>query len=93
MDPVVYYLGDPVFRTESPQEVAERLARDGRLRLVVREPDVAELASCGRVRTLARCEVRPDEAAPKHPPFVLVEVVPHAPDSLASNAPSDESPR
>lgn len=100
MDPVVYYLGDPVFRTESPRDVAARLARDGRLHLVVQESDVAELVPCGRVRTLARCEIRPDEARPKHPPFVLVEVLPHVPDigpvpadRVASNTASGERSR
>ena len=51
--PIVFYLGAPTLRMESPEALADRLATTGELYVVSDESSLAELSELGDVQTLA----------------------------------------
>lgn len=90
-DAAVWYLGEPVFRAETPEQLAARLKEGRRIRLVTiaeREPEVAAL---GEVRVLDRFADRPGQPTVElghYRQMVLVEVT----DRVAA-APSSKTAR
>ncbi len=104
MDPIVFYLGQPVSRIETPTELQTRLNDDSMLHIVAYNSWLDELESVGRVtqmRTMTASTYR--GASRRHPPFVLIQLQPHdepdKPESVPgavpqlANEPSDSTQR
>lgn len=58
-DAAVWHLGEPVFRAERPEQVAERLKTAGRLRLLTLEAHEQSLAKLGELKVIAQFEDQP----------------------------------
>ncbi|HEX6986806.1 MAG TPA: hypothetical protein VF170_15620, partial [Planctomycetaceae bacterium] len=58
-DAAVWYLGEPVFRAESPEQIAARLEASPRLRLLTTAGHMPTLAEFGELRVVERFRDRP----------------------------------
>ena len=58
-DAALWYLGEPAFRAETPEAIANRLERSRRLRLLTTAANVAPLAQIGDVRVVERFKDQP----------------------------------
>ena len=90
-DPLLFYLGAPAFRLETPQQVAAQLSRTGSVRLVA-APHIAAavLAPLGHMQVLARYPEHPDTIDPARDYYgrlVLVEVTREAASAAAIRRP------
>ncbi|MEX1097465.1 MAG: glycosyltransferase family 39 protein [Planctomycetales bacterium] len=74
MSPVLFYVDGPVLRAEDADSLASHLESERSLAVVTRAPLLAELRAVGQPRVVRRFETQPDEAAPKEPPLVQVEL-------------------
>ncbi len=84
LDPVVYYLGEPVRRVESAEQLQRLVRRRGQVLVVAYETRLDELAELGRTTVVRRMEPAVGHPPPKHPLFVLVRL-----DGRSALAPTD----
>ena len=90
MDPTVFYLGDPVYRITSPEDVAERLRDQQKLMMVTFKPRLSEMPRFSQYRIIRQLSPIPGVPAPKQDPLVLVELsmLPSLADETGRNASS-----
>ena len=72
--PIVFYIGGPLERVESKQQLAARLAQQGELFVVTAESHAMHLPQMGQCELIETMRVPPDAAAPKHPRLVLARL-------------------
>lgn len=89
MDPIVFYLDDPVFRIVSSADVSEQLTRRQRMFVVTTEPKLKEFAGLADYSILKRCKTVPGLPEPRQSPLVLVELTNSA---VAANGALKASP-
>jgi len=71
MDPIVFYVGEPVRRVESAETLANDLHARASVYVIAYETREAELARLARTEAMARMTVPADRPPPKHSLLVL----------------------
>ncbi len=77
LDPIVYHLGSPVFRRETPASIRQTLEEEGRLYVLGYAHFVRELQTLGEARSLARLPKGQHDQEPLEGDLVLVKLTPH----------------
>lgn len=82
---VVYYLNDPVTRSESLEDLKTRLRENGILQLVTMEMYLPELATLGKLQIVESMKGKKLIPKLKHPPLVLIDL--ERPPQMTSEKP------
>jgi hypothetical protein len=82
-DPLVYHLGDPVFRVESIEDLAPQLQQRTSLYVVGYERFIEELGSIAETHQLARLPKGSPDRQPLEGDLVLVKLTPREAGDLS----------